>query len=101
VRIDNDNKITVLEGLIKSKQVKSSQEANVNEKKNGDFLDKVELTSRQEEIDRIKERVKAVPDIREDKVQDIRQALETKTYNIRGELVAKNLLASHLLDEIL
>jgi len=39
--------------------------------------------------------------VREEKVENLRQAVQAGTYNIKGELVAKSLLKSHLLDEIL
>ncbi|NLW35653.1 flagellar biosynthesis anti-sigma factor FlgM [Syntrophorhabdus aromaticivorans] len=101
MKVMNDSKPTLIENLVKSNNVKASQGADVQGKKSGDMADKVELTGRKDEIDRVREKVNATPVVREEKVASLRQAVQTETYNIRGELVAKSLLKSHLLDEIL
>jgi anti-sigma28 factor (negative regulator of flagellin synthesis) len=39
--------------------------------------------------------------MRQEKMESIREAIQTETYNVKGELVAKSLLKNHLLDQIL
>jgi len=101
MKIMNDTKPTLIENLIKSNNIKTSQGTDVQGIKSGDMADKVELTGRKDEINSIKEKINSTPIVREEKVENLRQAMQTGTYNIKGELVAKNLLKSHLLDEIL
>jgi anti-sigma28 factor (negative regulator of flagellin synthesis) len=52
-------------------------------------------------VESLVERVKAIPDVRQDKVDQIRQAIKSETYNVKGELVAKSILKSNILDTIL
>jgi flagellar biosynthesis anti-sigma factor FlgM len=105
MKIANDKKTGLLDSLIKSTQVKPSKDPGVKGK--GDdgiresVLDRVELSSKKDEINRLKERAKAEPVIRQDKIDQVRAALKAETYNVKGELVARSLLKSQLLDEIL
>jgi negative regulator of flagellin synthesis FlgM len=101
MKINNETKTSLLESLIKSKNIKTSQEADVQKKQSGGIADRVELSASKDEINRIKEKVKAAPIIRQEKVDIVREAIQTETYNIKGELVAKNILKDHLLDQIL
>jgi len=101
MKIDNEVKSSLLESLIKSKNIKTSQETDIQKKQSGGMADRVELSIRKDEINRIKEQVKAAPIIRQEKMDSIREAIETETYNVKGELVAKSILKNHLLDQIL
>jgi negative regulator of flagellin synthesis FlgM len=101
MKVVNDSKPALIENLIKSNNIKASQRTDVQRIKNGDMADKVELTGTKDEINRIREKINAAPVVREEKVESLRQAVQAGTYNIKGELVAKSLLKSHLLDEIL
>jgi negative regulator of flagellin synthesis FlgM len=101
MKIDNEVKSSLLESLIKSKNIKTSQETDIQKKQSGGMADRVELSVRKDEINRIKEKVKAAPIIRQEKMDSIREAIETETYNVKGELVAKSILKNHLLDQIL
>ncbi len=101
MKIQNDNKTNVLDSLVKSGQVKTSKDAATGGKVDGNATDTVEISSRKEEIQRIKDKVMAAPEVRQDKVDRIRQELDAQTYNPRGELVAKSILKSQLLDEVL
>jgi flagellar biosynthesis anti-sigma factor FlgM len=101
MKIDHEVKSSLLESLIKSKNIKTSQETDVQKKQSGGMADRVELSTRKDEINRIKEKVKAAPVMRQEKMDNIREAIETETYNVKGELVAKSILKNHLLDQIL
>ena len=98
----NDIKINFLDSLIRTTQNRPQKEQAAERRDNsGSTLDKVELSSRKQEINSLKERVKAEPGVRQDKVDAIREAVKNETYNIKGELVAKSILKSQLLDELL
>jgi len=101
MKINNEVKNSLLESLTKSKNIQTSQEADVQKKQSGGIADRVELSASKDEINRIKEKVKTVPIIRQEKVDSIRDAIQTETYNVKGELVAKSILKNHLLDQIL
>lgn len=101
MKIDNDPKTGMLDSLLRPSQVKSAKDTGTEAKVNGDTTDKVELSSRQEEIARLKERVKAAPDVRQEKVDQVKGAIANETYNVKGELVARSILKSQLLDQVL
>jgi negative regulator of flagellin synthesis FlgM len=101
MKINNEVKNSLLESLTKSKNIQTSQEADVQKKQSGGIADRVELSASKDEINRIKEKVKTVPIIRQEKMDSIREAIQTETYNVKGELVAKSILKNHLLDQIL
>jgi negative regulator of flagellin synthesis FlgM len=100
MKILNDKNIGLIDNLIKAPNNKPSQEKTITGKGKNDLSDKVELSSGKQEIETIKEKVMALPVIRQEKVDQIREAIKTETYNIKGELVAKSMLKSNLLDEI-
>ena len=62
---------------------------------------KVELFTKKREINALKERVKAEPVIRQEKVDLIRKMIRNKAYTINSELVVRSILKNHLLDELL
>jgi len=103
MKVENDKKTGLLDNLTKLNQLKALKEQGskgIDGKGDGNPTDVVELTSRKEEIERIKERVKAAPVIQQDKVDQIRESINTGTYNIKGEMVAKSILKSHFLDQL-
>ena len=102
MKIDNDKQMHLLENLSKSSLAKTKNDAA---KTTASLVadgtkDKVELSSWKDEVNRLKEKAKAIPAVRAEKVAEVQQALKTETYNVKGELVARKILQSHLLDEI-
>ena len=70
-------------------------------KQNTGTFDKIEISTRTNELKTLIEKVKASPDVRQDKVDSIREAIQNGTYDVQGKLVAKEIIKSSLLDEIL
>lgn len=101
MKILNDKQVGVLDTLIRSANNKPLKETAAEGRANKGVLDKVELSSRKQEIQAIRDKVDATPVVRQDKVDEIKSAITAETYNVKGELVAKSLLKSTLLDEIL
>jgi negative regulator of flagellin synthesis FlgM len=105
MKIDQDKQLHLADSLIKSSSVKTKNDAAKTATNTADgsagVSDKVELSGWKAEVSRLKEKVKALPDVNEEKVAKMRQALQSDTYNVKGELVARSMLKSQLLDEIL
>jgi flagellar biosynthesis anti-sigma factor FlgM len=104
MKVENDKKTSLLDSLVRPNQLKTQKDQSgkgVEGKGDGNHTDTVELTSRKEEIERLKERVKAAPILSQGKIDRIREAIQTETYNVKGELVARSIIKSHLLDQIL
>ncbi|MEW5722979.1 MAG: flagellar biosynthesis anti-sigma factor FlgM [Thermodesulfobacteriota bacterium] len=60
--------------------------------------DRVQLSERSREIARVRELVNAAPEVRTDKVAEIKARLKAGTYDVKAEKVADALI-KHTLDE--
>jgi len=101
MKIENDKTTNLLDSLVKASQSKPQKGQAAEKKSTESTLDKVELSTRKQQVETIREKVKAEPAIRQDKVDAMREAIKNETYNIKGELVARSILKSQLLDELL
>jgi len=101
MKVGNDSKTSALDSLIRSAQPKSSAGKGLDGAADASTSDKVELSGRKEEIQRLTDRVKAAPVVRQDKVDQITDSLANQTYNVKGELVARSMMKSQLLDQVL
>ena len=101
MKIVNDKKTNFLDSLVRAAQSKPQKEQAAERRNSDSTLDKVELFTKKQEINALKERVKAEPAVRQERVDAIREAIRNETYNIKSELVARSILKSHLLDELL
>jgi len=54
--------------------------------------DEIILSSQSAEIRKIEELSKKIPDIRQEKVETIKEQIESKEYSITGALVAKSII---------
>ncbi len=102
MKIQNGNKPDLLDSLTKTSQVKMQKDVTVDQSKNeGAGYDKVELSSRAQEIENLAAKAKAEPAVREEKVAALKESIENGTYNARGEIVAGSILKANILDEML
>ena len=62
--------------------------------------DRLELSVRSREISHLEELIQSTPDVREDRVNQIRSAIESGTYNVKAEKVAEKIIGGNLLDEV-
>ena len=62
--------------------------------------DRVELSGWKDEVAGLKERTESIPEVDEDKVARVKQALDSGTYTADSKKVARSILKDHLLDEI-
>jgi len=62
--------------------------------------DRIELSVRSREIQHLDELIRSTPDVREAKVEQIRSAVESGTYNVKAEKIADKILNGNLIDEI-
>ena len=103
MKIQNGNKTDLLDSLVKTAQVKPQKDPLVDQKKGGEvgYSDKVELSSRKEEIEQLAAKAKTQPAVREEKVERLKQSVEDGTYNAKGQIVAASILKNNILDELL
>ena len=63
--------------------------------------DRLELSVRSREISHLEELIRSTPDVREDRVNQVRSEIESGTYNIKAEKIADKIIGGSLLDEVL
>ncbi len=100
MKVTNDKNPNLLDNVIKTQSNKTQKDNFVPGRANNELSDKVELSSRKQNATSLKEKAMAASVVRQDKIDQIREAIRTETYNIKGELVAKSIIKSNLLDEI-
>jgi flagellar biosynthesis anti-sigma factor FlgM len=61
--------------------------------------DSIDLAGREALHEFVQEEAKRIPDIRQDRVDQIRAALESREYNISSNLIADRIIQDILLDE--
>ena len=69
--------------------------STVSEVKKADGRDKYEVSKSAKDYQTAKDAVKSAPDIREDKVRDIKEALTSGTYNISAQEMADKMVSKY------
>lgn len=92
MRIDAINKVNQLYQATKPKKAKETNSADIKEK--------YEVSKTGKDYQTAKTAVKASPDIREDKVSKIKDALATGTYNVSAQEIADKMVSRYF-DSIL
>lgn len=87
MRIDAYNKINQMQSMSKINKVSS--------KKSVSKTDKLEISQAGKDYQVAKQAVSNAPDIRQDKVEDIKQRLANGTYNVSDEDLADKLLEKY------
>lgn len=101
MKIENDNKAGLLDSLSRAAQSKPQNQPAVDKKASEGTSDKVEISSKKQQVDELKEKAAAQPAVRQDKVDALKEAIANQTYNVKGELVARSMMKSQLLDQLL
>lgn len=92
MRIDALNKVSQ---LYNSNNVK-----NTAKTKSGSFSDKLEISQVGKDYQVARQIVAQTPDIREDKVREIKQQIDDGTYQVDSQDVAEKLVAKYLGDNM-
>jgi len=62
--------------------------------------DRIELSVRSREIQHLDEMIRSTPDVRADRVEQIRSALKEGTYNVKAEMIADKIIGGSIIDDI-
>jgi len=60
--------------------------------------EKVDLSTQAKDIQQVKNALTKVPDVREEKVQEIKNQVENGTYNVSGEEIAGKMVGESIVD---
>jgi len=105
VKIDKDRQLQLLQNLSGPSSAKANKtdasQSQAGAQGSAGATDKVELSGWKDQVASLQEKTNAIPAVDEDKVARVKQALESGTYNASGQVVARSMLKSTLLDEIL
>lgn len=62
--------------------------------------DRLELSVRSLEISHLEDLIRSIPDVREERVAQVRKDIESGTYNIKAEKIAEKIIGGNRLDEV-
>jgi len=62
--------------------------------------DRLELSIRGREIQQLDSLIQSSPDVRTEKVEQIRSAIANGTYNVKAEKIADKIISGNLIDQI-
>lgn len=102
MKINNNDPIKDLSAYIQG--IKEVQKERINEKsasKETSNVDRVQISPKAKDVQKIRAEVDSLPDIRTDRVEEAKKAIETGTYNIRGEKVADKIIKEGVIDSII
>jgi negative regulator of flagellin synthesis FlgM len=102
MKIENSGNVHVLDTLVKTTNNTGTQQgSSAKSSVSQSVVDKVEISAARDEIERLKGKIDYLPSAREENIASIKQAVESGTYKVDGQAVAKAMLKSQLLDEVL
>lgn len=82
----------------RSEKVQSESDKPVRE--NAAPREKVNLSAAARDIQKLRSVIAELPDIREEKVQDLKSRMEQGNYNVSGEQIAEKMVGESLIDII-
>ncbi len=63
--------------------------------------DQITLSGTAKEIGRLQAEVSKLPDVRTDRVEELKSTINSGTYNVKGEAIAGKLLNNAIIDELI
>ena len=101
MEINGKNSLTGLNATVQRLEVvqQPQRTRTDGEKKPNADSDRIELSIRSREIQHLDELIRSTTDIREARVEQVRSAIQSGTYNVKAEKIAEKILGV-LLDEV-
>ena len=60
--------------------------------------EKVNLSTKARDIQQLRDAVSQLPDVREDKISELKDQVDTGTYDVNGQKIAEKMVSESLLD---
>ncbi|MFO7985601.1 MAG: flagellar biosynthesis anti-sigma factor FlgM [Desulfatiglandaceae bacterium] len=101
MKIFGDNRLANLDAYLKGIRDKNRADAS-SSKGSGDAgsTDKVELSPEAKQIQKAKKLVDALPDIRKEKVEEIKSRIKAGAYEVDSEKVASKMMEESLIHDM-
>jgi len=77
---------------------KTKEKGSVGQAQGANPQDQVSVSDKAKEIGRLQTEVSKLPEIRPDRVNDVQNAINSGTYNVKGEAVASKMLKEAVVD---
>jgi len=101
MEISDNNPSINLNNFVQDLQDKSTGESK-KDKKNQIFSNdvKVELSSQSQEMMKAKNRMTSIPDVRTEKINQLKDQIISGTYKVDGDQIALKMIKESILDEL-
>lgn len=101
MKITGDNHLANIDAYVKNIKDKKKIDASSG-RASGEVIakDEVVLSPEAKEIQKAKELLDSIPDIRKEKVAEIKAQIEDGTYEINGEQIALKMIEESLINEL-
>jgi negative regulator of flagellin synthesis FlgM len=101
MKIENSGNVHVLDTLVKTGNAEAQKGTRSKGSDSQSIVDKVEISGGRDEIEKLKGKIQSMPPTREEKIASVKEAVQSGTYKVDAQAVAKAMLKSQLLDEAL
>jgi len=99
MKIGSDRYLVNLEAFIKNAQNSEGLKPSLKEGPGKSIqTESVNLSTTARELQKVREVLEAIPEIREDKVGQFKREIEAGIYDVRGDKVAEKMLRESLID---
>ncbi len=86
---------------VREPTLRQTVEKSESEKASVPQDDSVRISSGAKEAQKIMTEIEKVPDVREDRVRELKAAIDAGTYNVSGEAVAEKMIKEFMLETII
>ena len=99
MRIDN-NMMSGMDTLEQTSRKKNVEKVSANDKQNSSVVesDEVSISEKVKDVSEMTRTLKEMPDVRADKVADLKERIANGTYNISGKDIASKIINTALED---
>ncbi len=99
MRIDN-NVMSGMDTLEQTSRKKNVEKVSANDKQNSSVVesDEVSISEKGKDVSEMTRTLKEMPDVRADKVADLKERIANGTYNISGKDIASKIINTALED---
>lgn len=102
MKIDSETALVDLVGYLKSSPETVKEQAAPTKNESPQIQsDTVEISNRSQETIQVREVIDQVKDVREEKVDELRSAVQSGTYGVNGEEVADGIIGESIVDIVL
>lgn len=97
-RIQDTKTQLIQQKYLRAEQVKAESERQVNGGTASSPTERVDLSTTAKDVQQLKEKISSLPEVREDKVREIKQKLQDGTYEVSAEQIAGKMVGETILD---